>query len=215
MHLSSISVGAQQCWNLKDTLLLCICMGWISACIFLHTELAVGVMLWYFSFFLTCNVISSCFFCFTVFHHFLVKNVTFLRAEENSSIPAKGTLLLIWTFFKLQIYRNLILTELTHGGVRWSLPAGMSEARPTTNHLNLPPRTHKQRFDWLMIRLADASVEASKVEHCSTFAASTARKATLCSHNAVRRRVTSPHSKWMGRSVEASTHAAVCRGRYL
>ena len=61
-----------------------------------------------------------------------------------------------------------------------------------------------------MIWLADASVEASKVEHCSTFEASNAGKAKRRNHNAVRQSVTS----WMGRSVEASTHAALWTGRY-
>ena len=69
-------------------------------------------------------------------------------------------------------------------------------------------------FDWLclywhIIWLADASVEASKVEHCSTFEASNASKAKRRNHNAVRQSVTSPHSNWMGRSVAASTWRAV------
>ena len=41
-----------------------------------------------------------------------------------------------------------------HSGFGKSLPAGVSEARPTTNHMNLPPLTHKQRFDWLELVLA-------------------------------------------------------------
>ena len=54
------------------------------------------------------------------------------------------------------------LTQRPHGGVRWSLPAGVSETRPTTNQMNLPPRTHKHTvwlaractgiwFDWLTL----------------------------------------------------------------
>jgi len=39
-------------------------------------------------------------------------------------------------------------TQRPHGSVRWSLPAGVSETRPTTNRMNLPPRTHKHAV-WL------------------------------------------------------------------
>ena len=56
----------------------------------------------------------------------------------------------------------LYATQRPHGGVRWSLPVSLSETRPTTNHMNLPPRTHKHavwlaractgiRFDWLTL----------------------------------------------------------------
>jgi len=37
---------------------------------------------------------------------------------------------------------------------RWSLPVGVSGARPTTNHINLPPRTLKHAGDWLELVLA-------------------------------------------------------------
>ena len=83
------------------------------------------------------------------------------------------------------------------------------------------------RFDWLELVLA---YDLIGWRFCRSFKswtllnfwseqreqseASNASKAKRRSHNAVRQSVTSPHSKWMGRSVEASTHAAVWTGRY-
>jgi len=63
---------------------------------------------------------------------------------------------------KTQEVYDLALTQRPHGGVRWSLPVGVSETRPTTNDMNLPPRTHKHAvwlaractgiwFDWLTL----------------------------------------------------------------
>ena len=59
--------------------------------------------------------------------------------------------------------RYIWLLRIVHAvPSRWSLPVGVSGARPTTNHINLPPRTHKHAvwlasactgiwFDWLAL----------------------------------------------------------------
>ena len=88
-----------------------------------------------------------------------------------------------------------------HGGVRWSFNAS----------------AHSLWMGWrhaLPNCIVGALLRFARVAQCSTFEASNVSKVKRRNHNAVRQSVTSPHSKWKGRSVEASTHAAVWTGRY-
>ena len=86
------------------------------------------------------------------------------RSQQHQWRTASAwSMIVLLLIIRSQIQLNNYFLRYVHTvPLRWSLPVGVSGARLTTNHMNLPPRTHKHAvwlasactgiwFDWLAL----------------------------------------------------------------